>query len=142
MNHHLKQHSAPQSQPLWRLNNMLASDPNNMPRVSLNPVHHYGQSWRCDTAPGKPLTNGVITHRMKEGFYGEVAKQAALAKTKVTGFIDRCACGSLKGVKFAGYKYLPKPNFYCPTCLAKHREGHAVKAKTNGMARRDLNEFI
>lgn len=121
---------------------MLSSDPNNLPRLSLNPAHHYGQSWRCDTTPGKRLTNGVITRRMKEGYYGELAKQAALAKTKPTGFVDRCACGTIQAVKFAAYKYLPNPGFYCLACLAKHREGHAVRVKAHGIARRDMDEFI
>lgn len=121
---------------------MLASDPNNLPRLSLSPAHHYGQSWRCDTAPGKPLTNGVITRRMKEGFYGETAKQAALSKTRATGFVDRCACGELKGVKFYAYKYLPAPAFHCPACLSRHREEHAVRVKAHGIARRDMEEFI
>lgn len=120
---------------------MLASDPNNLPRLSLSPSHHYGQSWRVDTAPGKPLTNGVITRRMKEGYYGQVAKAAALSKKPVSAFIDRCACGATQEVKYMNFSYLPTAGFYCPTCRAKHRDG-SVRQKAHGIARRDLNEFI
>ena len=120
---------------------MLASQPNNVPRLSLNPALHYGNAWR--DARGKVLTNHAITKRMKEGWYGETAKRAALARTAVSknGFVDRCKCGETLGVKFFDYKYLPEPGFLCPKCLETAR-GFRVRVKTAGMAKRDLNEFI
>jgi hypothetical protein len=102
---------------------------------------HIRSAW--PTPISKPLTNALITRRMKEGFYGEVAKQRALDRTRrKDGLIDRCACGQLKGVRFYAYSYLEKPGFYCLTCIARLR-GTKVRVKTHGSSKPlDPNEFI
>lgn len=81
-------------------------------------------SWR--DAIGKPLTNGIIRNRTKQGFYGEEAKLIALKHVEAkTGFIERCTCGQKLGVKFLKFKYLPKPGYYCDACRLIHREAQA-----------------
>ena len=120
---------------------MLSTDLNHLPSVCKDLAAHYGQSWRVDTAPGKPLTNHTITKRMKEGYYGRAAQQAALARTaSKNNFVDRCACGVTLGVRWYEYKYLPQHAFLCPACLEKAR-GFRVKIKSAGITKRNLNEF-
>lgn len=112
-----------------------------LPSVAMNPFIRFGSGWNDPI--GKPLTNGVIRNRIKQGWYGEQAKIAALNKTKTltnkNGFIDRCAtCNTKQGVKWCAFKYLEAPAFYCPSCLLKAR-GISVRLKPK---KRNLEEFI
>jgi hypothetical protein len=73
---------------------------------------------------GKPLTDRIITHRIKEGWYGEALKRQLLDKLpygRTHGMVDRCGCGETKGVKWLTFKYLPKPGFYCAHCRVRER---------------------
>src|SRR6266850_1302765 len=87
----------------------------------------------CSTIPirstwkdaiGKTLTNRRIAKLMLEGHYGPVAREKQLKRGEfraTKGLIFRCACGSTKDVRYLRYAYLPKPDNYCPICLAQHR---------------------
>lgn len=99
--------------------------------VPMDPHIHLRSSWR--DAIGKPLTNGIIRNRIKQGFYGEEAKLVEFKKVESkTGFIERCcveACGQKLGVRFLKFKYLPKNGFYCEVHRALFREQSAKDAE-------------
>jgi hypothetical protein len=118
---------------------MIMAQYEGLPSVNMNPAAHMGSGWRA--AIGKPLTNHAITKRMKEGYYGELAKQVALGKCKANGFIDRCECGETRGVEHRSFSYLPKAGFYCPACLERHRGGRP-RERQHGKPPRDLSEFV
>ncbi len=80
-------------------------------------------SWR--DAIGKRLNNAIITRRQRQGFYGAVAQKRAQSKiTQNTGIVHRCACNRTDGVVWYAYKYLPKPAWNCPHCIARYRAEH------------------
>lgn len=79
-------------------------------------------TWRDPIGP--VLTDRRILNRQKQGWYGEHAKQQALACSKTLmphGVIVRCSCGENRGIKHYTFKYLEKPGFYCPACLEQQR---------------------
>ena len=110
------------------------------------PAHEFivpiKSTWRDPI--GKQLTNRIIANRIREGWYGEAMKLAALAKLPVhqtDGTLNRCACGELRGVRWYDYKYLEQPAFLCPRCLATKRTNKGVRP-TNARRMRDISEFV
>lgn len=88
---------------------------------------------------GKKLNNAIIARRARQGFYGKEAQLRATKKIEVsTGIVHRCSCGERVGTLWYKYRYLPKPGFYCPRCLAVHRAAHDKDAR----ARERFNELM
>ena len=76
---------------------------------------HIKSGWKDPI--GVPLTNRLITKYEKLGFYGHEREVAS-----TNGVIHRCVeCNTKKRVIYQKFRYLPKPGYYCPSCVAQHR---------------------
>ena len=76
---------------------------------------HIKSGWKSPI--GVPLTDRLITKYEKLGFYGHEKEVAS-----TNGIVHRCTdCNAKKRVIFYKYRYLPKPGYYCPSCINGYR---------------------
>lgn len=80
-----------------------------------NDFIHIKSGWKDPI--GVPLTNRLIAKYEKLGFYGAERETSA-----TNGIVHRCCeCQTKKHVIYQKFRYLPKPGYYCPTCVTGHR---------------------
>lgn len=100
-------------------------------------------TWR--DAIGKKLTDRIITKRIKQGYYGYAAQQAALSKNPTSDYINRCqfeGCDETRGVKWLEFKYLPKPMFCCEQHRLVLRQRAMKNAETERQFKRNISDAM